>query len=153
MISVCETRLLLFLSVSLTELESLRKILLRCFSGKQANLLYNGRGADWPSVIDVWVVGEWAGGEEEEGFITSFHTSQGRPISGEFRSYPWQGGNSLDLFDTFILSVMFYWWTERERERGLFCCLCGWQFGGMCFMWHWNQPASLFTIMYSSFLF
>lgn len=152
MISVCETRLLLFLSVSLTELESLRKILLRCFSGKQANLLYNGRGADWPSVIDVWVVGEWAGGEEEEGFITSFHTSQGRPISGEFRSYPWQGGNSLDLFDTFILSVMFYWWTERERERGLFCCLCGWQFGGMCFMWHWNQPASLFTIMYSSFL-
>lgn len=117
MISVCETRLLLFLSVSLTELESLRKILLRCFSGKQANLLYNGRGADWPSVIDVWVVGEWAGGEEEEGFITSFHTSQGRPISGEFRSYPWQGGNSLDLFDTFILSVMFYWWTERERER------------------------------------
>lgn len=153
MISVCETRLLLFLSVSLTELESLRKILLRCFSGKQANLLYNGRGADWPSVIDVWVVGEWAGGEEEEGFITSFHTSQGRPISGEFRSYPWQGGNSLDLFDTFILSVMFYWWTERERERGLFSCLCGWQFGGMCFMWHWNQPASLFTIMYSSFLF
>lgn len=153
MISVWETRLLLFLSVSLTELESLRKILLRCFSGKQANLLYNGRGADWPSVIDVWVVGEWAGGEEEEGFITSFHTSQGRPISGEFRSYPWQGGNSLDLFDTFILSVMFYWWTERERERGLFSCLCGWQFGGMCFMWHWNQPASLFTIMYSSFLF
>lgn len=153
MISVCETRLLLFLSVSLTELESLRKILLRCFSGKQANLLYNGRGADWPSVIDVWVVGEWAGGEEEEGFITSFHTSQGRPISGEFRRYPWQGGNSLDLFDTFILSVMLYWWTERERERGLFCCLCGWQFGGMCFMWHWNQPASLFTIMYSSFLF
>lgn len=153
MISVCETRLLLFLSVGLTELESLRKILLRCFSGKQANLLYNGRGADWPSVIDVWVVGEWAGGEEEEGFITSFHTSQGRPISGEFRSYPWQGGNSLDLFDTFILSVMFYWWTERERERGLFSCLCGWQFGGMCFMWHWNQPASLFTIMYSSFLF
>lgn len=153
MISVCETRLLLFLSVSLTELESLRKILLRCFSGKQANLLYNGRGADWPSVIDVWVVGEWAGGEEEEGFITSFHTSQGRPISGEFRRYPWQGGNSLDLFDTFILSVMLYWWTERERERGLFCCLWCWQFGGMCFIWHWNQPASLFTIMYSSFLF
>lgn len=120
MISVCETRLLLFLSVSLTELESLRKILLRCFSGKQANLLYNGRGADWPSVIDVWVVGEWAGGEEEEGFITSFHTSQGRPISGEFRRCPWQshrGGRELIRSVRHLYFVCYVLLVDRERER------------------------------------
>lgn len=95
--------LLSFLCIRLTTLKSpYWALVLCCFHSKQANLLYNGCRADWSSFIDVWVVDEWAGREEEEGFITSFNKSQGL-----WQSPGGLGGKSLDAqFNTTAFSPL-----------------------------------------------
>lgn len=123
--------LLLFLCISLTTLKSLYWALVSCcFCSQQANLLYNGCRADWSSFIDVWVVDEWAGREEEVGFITSFNKSQGL-----WQSRGGLGGKSLgaQFYTTVFSPLRFSVW---------FCPFFSGIIQAECLVWHCNQPAS-----------
>lgn len=101
-----------------------------CFCSQQANLLYNGCRADWSSFIDVWVVDEWAGREEEVGFITSFNKSQGL-----WQSRGGLGGKSLgaQFYTTVFSPLRFSVW---------FCPFFSGIIQAECLVWHCNQPAS-----------
>lgn len=71
---------------------------------------------------------EWAGGEEEEGFITSFNKSQGHPISGEFTKSLWQsrrgwGGSLGASFNTLIFFFSFQRF-DGDRDFSMWLAFC-----------------------------